>query len=70
MTGIVEGFEGDYCILEIEGQTRDIPRQQIDASVQAGDVVIWNGEKWIPDHARTQERTRNIQKLMDEVWED
>ncbi|RCX22981.1 DUF3006 family protein [Fontibacillus phaseoli] len=70
MSAIVEGFEGDICILEIEGQRQDVSRQQVDDRVKAGDVVLWNGEQWIPDLELTEERTRKIKKLMDEVWED
>lgn len=70
MQAIVEGFEGDFCILEIDGQTKDVPRQQMDEKAKTGDIVVWNGEKWIPDPKQTEDRTRQIGKLMDEVWED
>lgn len=70
MQAIVEGFEGDFCILEIDGQTKAVPRQQMDEKAKAGDIVVWNGEKWIPDLKQTEDRTRQIGKLMDEVWED
>ncbi|WP_410768102.1 DUF3006 domain-containing protein [Fontibacillus sp. BL9] len=70
MSAIVEGFEGDFCLLEIEGQRQDVPRQQVDGSAKAGDVVLWNGTQWVPDPELTEERTRKIKKLMDEVWED
>ncbi|MEF2964622.1 DUF3006 domain-containing protein [Paenibacillus sp. M1] len=70
MAAIVEGFEGEYCILEIDGAVKDVPRRQVDASVRAGDVVTWNGEKWVSDMEETKNRSRQIRKLMDEVWED
>ncbi len=70
MKAIVEGFEGEFCILEIEGQPKDVPLQQMDGKAKTGDIVVWNGEKWLPDPELTADRTKEIGKLMDEVWED
>lgn len=70
MSHIVEGFEGDWCILESDGKLRNVPRSQVDPKVKAGDVVEWNGTKWVPNLRETEERTRQIRALMDEVWGD
>lgn len=70
MIHIVEGFEGELCILESDGKPRNIPRSQVDPSVKPGDVVEWDGEKWIPNLRETERRTRQIRALMEEVWEE
>lgn len=70
MSHIIEGFEGDKCILEVEGKTRNIPRDQVDAGVKVGDVVEWNGSKWVADAEATRQRAERIRKLMDAVWEE
>lgn len=70
MLHIVEGFEGDLCILESDGRSRPVPRSQVDPSVKPGDVVEWDGEKWSPNLQETERRTRHIRTLMEEVWEE
>lgn len=70
MTGIVEGFEEGICLLEINGNVEPVPRELMDPDVRAGDVVQWDGGRWRKDRDLTEERTRKIRKLMNEVWED
>lgn len=70
MSHIVEGFEGDVCILESDGSTRPVPRSQVDPAVKPGDVVNWDGEKWVPNPKETERRTRQIRDLLEEVWEE
>lgn len=70
MPYIIEGFEGEQCILEVDGKTRSIPRDQVDAGVKAGDVVEWNGSKWVADVEATRQRAEHIRQLMDAVWEE
>lgn len=68
--GIVEGFEGKFVIIEIEGASKDVPKELLQPGSRAGDVVIWNGQQWEKDNKATQERSREIQKLMEDVWID
>ena len=70
MKGIVDRFEGDYCIIEIDGQTRDIPRSEVDSNVRDGDVVILVNGVWKADQEETQKRSEQIRKMMDSVWGD
>lgn len=70
MTAIIEGMEEDICVLEIDGIHRDIPRTQVSPEAKPGDVVVWDGHSWNPDHTLTAERSAKIRRLMDQVWED
>lgn len=70
MTGIIEGFEGSICMIEIDGRMQDIPRSTVDPSAKAGDIVEWDGEKWIPNQQQTEKRSKKIKDLMDQLWED
>ncbi|MNJ61944.1 hypothetical protein D3C77_577580 [compost metagenome] len=70
MVGIIEGFEAEYCIIEIDGKTTDVPRKLVNSSAKTGDVVEWDGSKWNTDVQRTNERIKHIKSLMDEVWDD
>ncbi|GAB6990397.1 DUF3006 domain-containing protein [Paenibacillus pini] len=69
MKGIVEGFEGSFCRIEIQGDVKDVPREQVEGHVRAGDVVEFRQGKWTANPKLTQERTDTIKKKMDNVWE-
>lgn len=70
MNGIVERFEGDFVVIEIDGVTKDILKALVSDDVQAGDVVEFHHEMWIRDESATKKRSIEIKKLMDSVWED
>lgn len=70
MQGIVEGFEGEFVVVEIDGVTKDIAISDVDDSVKAGDVVKLAGNRWVKDVAATESRTRQIGKLINDVWGD
>ena len=70
MTGIVDHFEGQFVVIEIDGITHDVKKEQIAGVVSAGDVLIFRDGKWYKDAKATKERTQHIKNLMDSVWED
>lgn len=70
MKGIVDRFEGDFVVIEIEGKTQDIARTIVNEGVAIGDVVVLKGEKWFTDKVATENRSRAIKSLLDTVWED
>jgi hypothetical protein len=70
MKGIVDRFEGDFVVIEIEGNPKDIPKKQVDSSVKVSDVVELVDGKWMVKEADTERRRKEIKALMDSVWED
>lgn len=70
MLAIIDSFEEDYCIIEVDGVTKDVKKSLVDKSAKVGDVVKWNGYKWETDRHETLKRSRSIKKLMDALWED
>lgn len=70
MIGIVDRFEGEIAVIEIDGVTHDIARALVDEQVRPGDVVECIQERWIKNHTATEQRAAEIKKLMDDVWED
>jgi hypothetical protein len=70
MKGIVDRFEGEFVVIEIDGVTKDIMKSDVDDHVKAGDSVLFLDSKWIVDENETKKRSKEIKKLMDDVWED
>lgn len=68
--GIVDRFEGEYVVIEIDSKTVDIKKSEVDQDVQVNDVVIFSNNKWITDSEATLSRKKHIKKLMESVFED
>lgn len=70
MKGIIDRFEGNFVVVEIDGQTKDVPRNEVDTKAKEGDAVKLIDGKWQLDPIDTKKRSDKIKKLMDNVWED
>lgn len=70
MQGIVDRFAGEFVVIEIDGKTRDIPKPFVADDVQEGDVVDERGGLWVKNKEATDARSKEIKKLMDDLWED
>ncbi|MGG0823133.1 DUF3006 domain-containing protein [Paenibacillus turicensis] len=70
MLAIIDSFEEDYCLIEIDGRIEPVQRALVDHAVKVGDVVDWDGHKWITNRKQTAARSQSIKKLMDDLWED
>lgn len=70
MKGIIDRFEGEVVVIEIDGVTRDFARAVVGDHARAGDVVELIDGKWIVDEAETKQRAKKVKELMDSVWED
>ena len=60
-------FKGEYVVIEIDGETRDIPRELVDETVSVSDVVILKQGKWYTDKEATNKRSQQIKSLMDNI---
>lgn len=70
MKGIVDRFEVEYVVIEVDGRTQDVPRSEVDPNVKDGDVVVLVEGVWKADLEETEKRSGQIRKLMDSVWGD
>jgi hypothetical protein len=70
MKGIIDRFEEDWAVVEIEGETKDFDRAIFPEEAVAGDVVEIEGDKVTILKDETKRLRKEIEELMDEVWED
>jgi hypothetical protein len=70
LAGIVDRIEDEFFVIEIDGVTVDVPKEEVDSKVKAGDFVEKVAEKWVTNIALTSNRAKKISKLMDDVWAD
>ena len=65
---IIDRFEGDIAVVEADETMLDIPRSQLPAEAQEGDVLQKNGDVYIVDRAATEKRKEEINRLMKGIW--
>jgi hypothetical protein len=70
MKGIIDRFEGDLVIVEIKGKTKDFLRAQFPKEAKPGDVVIIEESNITIAKDETDKLRKEIEELMNEVWED
>ncbi|WP_277584275.1 DUF3006 domain-containing protein [Psychrobacillus antarcticus] len=70
MKGIVDRFEGNIVVIEINGHTQDISKDMVNTDVKVSDVVELVNGKWVSKKEQTDKRKKEIKSLMDSVWED
>ncbi len=71
MHGIIDRFEQNIAVIEIEGKTADIQRELVSGDAKEGDCVTLNSDGiWVVDSEATKKRSEYIKSLMDDLWED
>lgn len=68
--GIIDRFEGEYAVIEFDGQTEDILRSELPAEIKAGDTLIFEEGKVMIDNEATSSHKKEIDSLMDELFEE
>ena len=70
MKGIVDRIEGNFFVIEIDGVTKDIPKEQVASDVKVNDTVELLNGIWTKNEQLTKKRSEEIKKLMNSLWED
>lgn len=71
MRYIIDHFEEKFAVCEDEkGNLVDIKKSEISETAQEGDVLIYKNGKYIVDKSETEKLRKEIEDLMNEVWED
>ncbi|EOO71741.1 MULTISPECIES: DUF3006 domain-containing protein [Bacillus cereus group] len=67
--GIIDRFEGDLAVIEINSITIDVPKSKLPSTVKEGDVLIIENDTYTIDKNETEKRRREIQSLMDKLFD-
>ena len=52
MKGIIDRFEGEYAMVEIEGLVHSIERCDIPDNAREGDLLVFDNNLWIIDRKK------------------
>ncbi len=68
--GIIDRFEGNFAVVEINGVTKDFDKSLFPKETTVGDVIEIDGEKVTILKNETEKLRKEIEDLMNDVWED
>ncbi|KWX77019.1 pyruvate kinase [Paenibacillus riograndensis] len=68
--GIVDRFEGKYAVIEFDGKTEDVQKSELPAEAKSGDTLIFEDGNVIIDKEDTASRKKEIEDLVEELFED
>lgn len=69
MKGIIDRFEGELVVVEIDGDPKDFPKSLFPQDATAGDVVEIKEGKITVLKDETDKLRKEIEELMEDVWE-
>ncbi|MBE7121666.1 DUF3006 domain-containing protein [Bacillus cereus] len=67
--GIIDRFEGEIAVIEINNSTIDVPKFKLPSTAKEGDVLIIEDDNYTIDKDETDKRRREIQDLMNKLFE-
>jgi hypothetical protein len=71
MKYIIDRFEGDLAVCEAEdGKMVDIEKSRLPKNAEVGDVIIFENGHFLVDKEETDKRRKEIEDLMNELFED
>ena len=68
--GIIDRFEGELAVVEFDDEMKDIPKSKFPKEANVGDVLIFDGDKITISKEETNKLKKEIDDLMDELFED
>lgn len=68
--GIIDRFEGELAVVEFDDEMKDIPKSMLHKKANVGDVLIFYADKITLSKVETSKLAKEIDDLMDELFED
>ena len=69
--GIIDRFEGKIAVVEIDGgDMKDFPKSALPKGAKVGDMLIIDGDAITVSKEGTRKLKKEIDDLMDELFED
>lgn len=66
---VLERFEGDTVVLEIDGNFKNVPRTMLSGKIKEGTVLVFENNMYLPDSAATENRRKTIAALQEDLFE-
>jgi len=70
MKAIIDRFEDEIAVVEIEGRMRNIPRHELPTGAKEGDALIFEAGKWKVSLHNTEKIKKKMDDLAEKLWEN
>lgn len=71
MKAIIDRFEDGFAVLELEDSSMiNIDKSKLPSNSKVGDLLILSNESIMIDEEGTAARRKEIESLMNSIWED
>ncbi|AOY76488.1 DUF3006 domain-containing protein [Clostridium formicaceticum] len=67
---ILDRFEGDYGVIEMDGKMVEVKKELIDSKVKEGDVLLIKEGIYYRYDEATKKRKKEIGDRFRDMWED
>ncbi len=67
---ILDRYEKNFAILEIEGEIKKLPLDVFDKNIPEGSVVKFSGGKYFLDEEETEKRRKKLLDLQNSLFDD
>lgn len=67
---ILDRFEGDYAVIEIDEKIVNIEKHLLDRGIKEGDVLTMVDGLYYKDEEATKKRKQYIKNKFKDMWED
>lgn len=65
---ILERYEGDIAVLEVDGKIKNVPAEKLEQRVSEGTVLIFKNNMYLPDSEATAARRKKIASLQEDLF--
>ncbi|HHW61594.1 MAG TPA: DUF3006 domain-containing protein [Syntrophomonadaceae bacterium] len=66
---IIDRIEENWAVIELQGNTINVPLEKLPREAREGDVVICSDGRWIIDVKATEEKKLRARRKLDKLWE-
>ncbi|MBE6761448.1 MAG: DUF3006 domain-containing protein [Ruminococcaceae bacterium] len=67
---VLDRFEGNFAVIEDDGNIKNVPKNLIDEAVTEGSVIFKKGDKYFLDEKNSAARRKKIAELQNSLFED
>ncbi len=67
---VLDRFEGNFAVIEDDGNIKNVPKNLIDEAVTEGSVIVKKGDKYFLDEKNSAARREKNARLQNSLFED
>jgi len=67
---ILDRYEGDYAVIEVDNQIINIDRDSLEEGLKEGDVLVFKQGRYYKDEETTKARKKYMADRFSKLWKE